>query len=144
MVVSRMPWSFVTRTVCPVGLPSSPSAGASIGRISRVKRPSSLACLARRCERSASSSACSRLMPRPLAMRSTAMNCDIGSSHGKSGGRKKPGPFITFAPRPTWLISSMPQAMPQSMLPPLISALTRLLACWPEPHCTSIVVPAVE
>ena len=83
-------------------------------------------------------------MPRPLAMRSTASNCDIGSSHGNSGGRKKPGPFITFIPRPTWLISSMPHAMPQSMLPAFTSAFTRLFACCPEPHCTSMVVPAVE
>jgi len=51
---------------------------------------------------------------------------------------------MTFMPRPTWLISSTPQARPTSIEPPLISALTTLLACCPLPHCTSIVVPVVE
>ena len=56
---------------CPVGLPSSPSTGASIGRISRLKRPSSrarLGLLLRARARSGRPS--SRVMPRFLAMRS--------------------------------------------------------------------------
>ena len=83
-------------------------------------------------------------MPRLLAIFSTASNCDMGWAQGYSGGRKKPGPLITLAPSPTWLISSTPQAMPHSMEPPFTRALMTLLACWPEPHCTSTVVPAVE
>ena len=144
MVVSRMPWSWSTSRVSPVGVPSSPSTGASMGRISRLKRPSSRACLARCWERSPSPSACSRVIPRLAAMRSTAVNWESGSSQGNSGGMKKPGPFITLAPSPTWLMSSIPQAMPTSMVPPFTRAFTMWFACWPEPHWTSTVVPAVE
>ena len=87
-VVGRMPWSCSTSLVWPVGLPSSPGTGASIGRISLLKRPASRAAAARCCERSANSSACSRVMPRLPTMRSTLTNCDGGVSHFQSGGWK--------------------------------------------------------
>src|SRR5262245_43290278 len=83
-------------------------------------------------------------MPRFLAMRSAELNWSGVLSQGHSAGWKKPGPLITLAPRPTWLITSTPQAMPASIEPARTKAETMWLACWPEPHCVSTVVPPVR
>ena len=77
-----------------------------------------------------------------VAIRSAASNW-LGLSHGKSSGFEDPGPLRTLEPRATWLINSTPQASPTSMVPDVIRAWIRLLACWPDPHWVSTVVAAV-
>ncbi len=57
-----------------VGCFCSSSTGASIGEISRSKRPSSHARLARSCDSNPNASMSSRVMPRRLAIRSAAVN----------------------------------------------------------------------
>src|SRR5262249_26482201 len=92
------------------------------------KRPSSVAFTASCCERSASASHSARVMPRFLAMRSADWNWSRVESQGQSAGWKKPGPCMTLAPRPTWLITSTPQAMPTSMSPERRPEVVRLRA----------------
>ena len=54
--------------------------------------------------------------------------------------RKKPGPWIALAPRPTRLIASTPQAMPTSMAPAAIRAGDQVVGLLAEPHWQSTVV----
>ena len=53
----------------------------------------------------------SRVRPRFFAMRSAPTNWS-GMSSVQVGGRKEPGPFMTFEPRANRLIASTPQAIP--------------------------------
>ena len=117
----------------------SSRTGASIGLISRSKRPSAQACLALRCESKPNWSISSRVMPRRLAIRSAAVNWS-GRSMSHDAGRRmlRSGPAL--APRPTRLIASMPQAMPMSMAPAAMSPAINPLACWPLPHWQSTVI----
>ena len=81
-VLSRMPSSWSTRRVSPVGALSAPSTGASIGRISRLKRPSERAAAAFCWLASARRSTSSRVMPRFSAMRWAASNWLMHWSQG--------------------------------------------------------------
>ncbi len=83
MVVSRRPSSRVMRVVSPVGLPSSPSTGASTGMIWVPKRSSSHATAARRCDSTPNWSSSSRVMPHFSAMRSAASNWVVYSCWAK-------------------------------------------------------------
>ena len=141
-MVSRGPWSLLTSCVSPVG-PSAPITGASIGAISRSKRPSATATAALRCDAKPSQSTSSRVMPYFWAIRSAAPNWS-GMSHGKSSGRDLPGPLKALAPRPTRLMASTPQAIRRRWRRPPIRLATKLLACWADPHWQSTVVAAVS
>ena len=83
------------------------------------------------------------MIPYFWAMRSAAPNWS-GMSHGNSSGRDLPGPLKALAPRPTRLMASTPQAMPEWMASALIRLAMKLLACWAEPHWQSTVVAAVS
>ena len=128
--------------VSPVGWPSSSRTGASIAKISRLKRPSSTAMRAFCCEARPNSSMSSRVNPRFLAIRSAASNW-LGMSMSQSSGRGSPRPGGTLPPSGMRDIDSTPHAMPTSMLPALIMSWTRCADCWPEPHWASTTVPAV-
>ena len=121
-----------------VGCFCSSSTGASIGEISRSKRPSSQARLARGCDSNPNASMSSRVMPRRLAIRSAASNW-LGRSMSHDSARQlRSGPAL--APRPTRLIASIPHAMPTSIAPAAIRPAIRWLACCPLPHWQSTVV----
>ena len=51
--------------------------------------------------------------------------------------------FEPLLPMGTRLITSTPQAMATSTTPEPTSDVARLVACWLDPHCVSIVVAAV-
>ena len=111
---ARMPWSCVDARVVPVGLPSSPSTGASIGRISRVEA-ALVARLARRASASASAKRVDVLARDAALLRDALGRRELVERRSPTASPavwKKPGPLITFAPRPTWLITSTPHAMP--------------------------------
>ena len=137
--VSRRPPSRSTRVVSPVGWPSSPSRGASIGAICEVNRPSDQARAAFCWEASPNSSRSSRLMSKSLAIRSAPVNWS-GRSRSQPSGRGTPGPPKTAAPRPTRDIISTPHAMPTSIASAAIRPAMKWLACWAEPHWQSMVV----
>ena len=82
------------------------------------------------------------MRPRLRAIRSAPSNW-LGMSIVHDSGRGSPAPGGTLAPSGIRLIDSTPQAMPTLMVPALIMSLTRWAACWPEPHCASIVVAPV-
>ena len=111
----RGPWSARTTLRSPVG-PFGPTTGTSTGAISRSKRCSATARAALRWLARPRPSTSARVIPRRFAIRSAAPNWS-GMSQGKSAGFEVPGPLITFAPSPTRLMASMPQAMPTSMAP---------------------------
>ena len=143
IVVSRRPSSTDTTRVSPVGLPLSLSmTGPSSGAISRSKRPSSTATRALRCDSNPQDSRSSRVRPRFLAIRSAASNW-LGMSIVHDSGRGSPAPGGTLAPSGIRLIDSTPHAMPTLIVPALTMSLTRWAACWPEPHCASMVVAPV-
>ena len=75
-VVSRRGCSSVSNRPC----------GVSIGTISCLKRPSSIAAIALRCERSAQASISSRLTPaRTAAFQPTVMDMSMFGASGRSG-----------------------------------------------------------
>ena len=150
-VVSRRPWSVSTSRVSPVGLPSSPSTGASIGAISRLNRPSSTATRAFCCD------------ARPKASRSLAGDPAVagdpvgasnwlGRSMSQSSGRGSPRPAGTLPPSGMRDIASTPQAMPTSMVPAAIMSCDEVgctagpsrtarrssvpPVCWGSPACS--------
>jgi hypothetical protein len=144
-VVSRRPSSLATVWVVPVGLPSSPRSGASIGTIWVSKRPSAHAWAARSCDCLPKASSASRLMPHFWAMSSAPWNCEVHWYREKYDlGTALPTPWLRLEPMGTWLITSTPQATATSTTPDATSEVAKLVACWEDPHWLSTVVAAAE
>src|ERR1700681_182231 len=120
VVSGRMPWSWLT-------IRPSPLAPTTTGAISRSKCPFAWASPARRCDRAAYVSACSRVICHCSAINSADSPCGTRLyASSNSGGNGAPGPWTTVLPIGTRLMLSTPPAMVMSQTP----AWMRLAAQW--------------
>ncbi len=89
----------------------------------------------------------SRVISHLSAMRSAPSNWLVISyslKYGAGIGMPRPSCLAPLLPIGTRLIASTPHPSATSTTPEPTSEMARLVACWLEPHCVSIVVAGTE